>query len=155
MLLSVITCEVRIESKSHVKLELKVIIVRHFVLFASIIGLLAEKLLVGISKVEEEPVQTVANSFNIYLSHNFFLMFTFTLALGHTQPPTQWIRGVSPRGKSAGTWSCTHLQIVPRPRKRGLYIYSPIRLHGVLPNYFSKGTSIPYLGFLDIFNSVF
>jgi hypothetical protein len=36
-----------------------------------------------------------------------------------------------------------HLQIVPRSRKRRLYIHSPIRLHGVVLNELSKETSLP------------
>jgi hypothetical protein len=84
-----------------VKIELKVIIVRHFVLFASNIGPLAEKLLVGISKgsggTSSDRAQTVANSFNIYLSYNFFSNVHVRIGSGaHTTSYPVGTRGFSP-----------------------------------------------------------
>jgi hypothetical protein len=37
----------------------------------------------------------------------------------------------------------THLQLVGRSRIRDLYIHSPIRLHGVVLNQLSAGTTLP------------
>jgi hypothetical protein len=36
----------------------------------------------------------------------------------------------------------THLQLVPKSRRCGLYIHSPIRLHGMVPNQLSTETSL-------------
>jgi hypothetical protein len=41
-------------------------------------------------------------------------------ALGSNQPPIQWVQGLFPRGYSGrGVNLTTHLQLVPRSRKRG------------------------------------
>jgi hypothetical protein len=39
----------------------------------------------------------------------------------------------------------THLQLVLRSRNVDLYIHSPVRLHVVLLNYLSTGTTLPFL----------
>jgi hypothetical protein len=40
----------------------------------------------------------------------------------------------------------THLQLVPRSRKCGSTCPLPIRVHGVVVNYLSTGTTLPYPG---------
>jgi hypothetical protein len=54
----------------------------------------------------------------------------FRLALAPNQPPIQWVLGaLSPWVKLT-----THLQLVPRSRKRGSLHPLPIHLHGVVLN---------------------
>jgi hypothetical protein len=51
-------------------------------------------------------------------------------------------RGLSPRGESGRVVKLTTLpQLVPKPRKYGLYSHSPIRLHGVV---LSTRTTLPF-----------
>jgi hypothetical protein len=64
-------------------------------------------------------------------------------ALGPSQPSIQWVPGV----KAAGAWSWSLTSSLCRSQENGdLYIQSPIRLHGVLLNYLSTGTTLPYSG---------
>jgi hypothetical protein len=53
--------------------------------------------------------------------------------------------GSFPGGKAVGarSWPTTHLQLVPRSRKCGSIHPLPIRLHGVVLNSLSTGTTLP------------
>jgi hypothetical protein len=54
---------------------------------------------------------------------------------GQTSLLSNGYRGLFPRGYSGRSVKLTtHLQLVPRSRKVGLYIHSPIRLHSVVLN---------------------
>jgi hypothetical protein len=64
-----------------------------------------------------------------------------TLFLGWNENSTQWSVPTFCRGVKLTTR--THL--VPTSRKVELYLHSPIRLHGVVLNYLSKGTTLPFL----------
>jgi hypothetical protein len=52
---------------------------------------------------------------------------------------------VSPGVKRPGHKFTTYLQLVPRSRKRGSILPLPIRHHGVMLNYLSTGTTLPFL----------
>jgi hypothetical protein len=55
-------------------------------------------------------------------------------ALGPTQPPIQWLPGVSSPGREIGRGVklTTHFHLVPRSRMLELYLHSPICLSGIL-----------------------
>jgi hypothetical protein len=54
-------------------------------------------------------------------------------------------RGLFLRGRSRGLKLVTHLHLVPRSIIVELYLLSPIRLHGIVLNLLSTGTTFPCL----------
>jgi hypothetical protein len=78
---------------------------------------------------------------------NFLFSTSSRLALAPTQPPIQWVLGAfSPRGKAAREWSWPLTSNYCRGQENvNLYIYFPIRLHGVVLNWLSTGTTSPFL----------
>jgi hypothetical protein len=73
----------------------------------------------------------------------YFSVFStaFRQALRSIQHPIQWVRGeISPGVKVA-----THLHLVLRSRMVELYLHSPICLHGIVLNYLSRGTFLPFI----------
>jgi hypothetical protein len=61
--------------------------------------------------------------------------------MGFTQHLIQWV----PEALSLEVKLTTHFQLVPRSRYCGyIYIHSPIRLQGIVLNYLSTGTTLPY-----------
>jgi hypothetical protein len=67
-------------------------------------------------------------------STNFHFSMSFRPAMGSTQTPIQWVPGaLTPDKSDRGVKLTTHLQLVPKSRKRGsIYIHSLIRLHGAV-----------------------
>jgi hypothetical protein len=64
-------------------------------------------------------------------------------ALGHTQPPIQWVpRALSLRVKWPGCEADHSPQKMPRSRLMDLYIHCPIRLHGVVLRQLGTGTTL-------------
>jgi hypothetical protein len=58
-----------------------------------------------------------------------------------TQPPVQWVPGIKRPGREAD-----HSPPASRGQENmDLYTHSPIRLHGILFNLLSTGTTLPYL----------
>jgi hypothetical protein len=67
-------------------------------------------------------------------------------ALGPTQYPTQWIPGVPFLWQNSwGVNLSIHFHLLLRSRIVKLYLHSPIYLHGVVLNYLSTGTTLPYI----------
>jgi hypothetical protein len=69
---------------------------------------------------------------------NFLFSTSSRLALGSTQRPIQWVLGTLSRGVKL----TTHLQLVPRSRRRGSIRPFPIRLLYVLLNQLNTGTTL-------------
>jgi hypothetical protein len=75
---------------------------------------------------------------------NFHLSMLFILA--STQPPIRGTGGPISRGTSGkGMKLTTQRQLVPRLSKRGLYIHTPMRLHGVVLRELSTGTTLTFI----------
>jgi hypothetical protein len=75
---------------------------------------------------------------------NFLFSESSWPALGSTQPPIQWVPGaLSPRVKRPGR-EAEHSPpaSAAEVKKMCIYIHSPIRLHGVVLNYLSTGTTL-------------
>jgi hypothetical protein len=82
---------------------------------------------------------------------NFLFSKSSRPALGSTQSPMQWVPGaLSPRVKRPGREADHSPQARGEVKNVDLYIHSPIRLHGVVLNSLSTGTTLPYL-YLHIF----
>jgi hypothetical protein len=77
--------------------------------------------------------------------NNFIFSKSSRPTLGSTQPPIQWVPGGSfPGGKAAGAWSWPLTSSYCRGQENvDLYVHSPIRLHGVVFNSLSTGTTLP------------
>jgi hypothetical protein len=77
---------------------------------------------------------------------NFYFHLSSRLALGTTQPPIQWVVGtLSWRVKWLGRESDQLPPASAETKKmRVLYICSPICLLGIVLNYLSTGTSLPF-----------
>jgi hypothetical protein len=72
-------------------------------------------------------------------------------AVGPTSLLSNGYKGaVSPGVKRQGVKLNTHLQLVPRSRKCGSIHPLPIRLHGVVLNYLSIGTTLPFLPLISV-----
>jgi hypothetical protein len=79
-------------------------------------------------------------------SNNFHFCMLSRLVLGPSQPPTQWIQGALSLGvKWPGMKLAIHHQLVPRTKKCGSCIHSPVRLHGVVFNQLSRGTLLQFV----------
>jgi hypothetical protein len=78
---------------------------------------------------------------------NFLFSKSSGLALGSTQPPTQWVpEALSSRVKRLGPEADHSLSASAEVKENvDLYIHSPIRLHGVVLNSFSTRTTLPIL----------
>jgi hypothetical protein len=77
---------------------------------------------------------------------NFLFSASSRLALGSTQPPIQWISwALSPGYSDRGVKLTTPLHLVPRSRKCGSIHPLPIRLHGVVLNSLSTGSTLSYI----------
>jgi hypothetical protein len=62
-------------------------------------------------------------------------------ALGSTQPPIQWVPGVKRPGRETDHSFPANAEV---EENEDLYIHSPIRLHGVMLNLLSAGTTLPF-----------
>jgi hypothetical protein len=87
---------------------------------------------------------------------NFLSTTASRLAPGPIQPISQWVPGaISLGGKAAGAWSWPLTSIYCRGQEYvELYIYSPIRLHGVVLSYKKHKdnftfTFVPFTMFTD------
>jgi hypothetical protein len=77
---------------------------------------------------------------------NFLFSTSFGPILSPIQQPTQYVPRHFPRRQSGrGVNLTTHFQLVPRPRKRDLFIHSLIRLHGVVLNFLSTRGTLLFL----------
>jgi hypothetical protein len=65
---------------------------------------------------------------------NFLCSTSSRLVLGPTQPPIQSVPVAPSPGLKLPGREADHLKLVPRSRKCGLCIHSPIRLHGLVLN---------------------
>jgi hypothetical protein len=86
------------------------------------------------------------------MSKNFLSSSSSRPAVRPTQPPIQWVPGALSLGvKRPGREGDRSPPVVPRSRKCGLYIHSPILPHDVLFNLINTGTALPYLYLLGRF----
>jgi hypothetical protein len=76
---------------------------------------------------------------------NFLFSTSSRPALGCTQPPIQRVRGAHSSGVKRPEREADNSPPASAEVKENvdLYIHSPIRLHGVVLNYFTTGTVLP------------
>jgi hypothetical protein len=74
-------------------------------------------------------------------------------ALGPTEPSIQFILGaVSPWYSDRGVKMTTHIHLKSRLSVAELYLHSPIRFHGLVPNYFRADITFLFI-FMHINNN--
>jgi hypothetical protein len=85
---------------------------------------------------------------------NFLFSLSSRPAVGSTQPPIQWVRGVKRPGREADHSPPTSAEV---KKNVDLYIHPPppIRLHCIVLNYLSTGTTLPFILPAGFISSVF